>query len=136
MPESGPIVPIPLRPRPSRGAESMVTTYSGRRRPNGTTQVSVDGRPLDPRIDLRNASATSFDWGYAGRGAPAQLALAILADYFGDDDEARRYYEHFLRSVIGRLPSESWRLTGAEIDGVVPARRYPAWQVVTAGSGQ
>ncbi len=101
-----------------------MTIYSGTRQANGATVVSVNGRPLDTRTELRKESATSFDWGYEGRGAPAQLALAILADHLGDDRKAVRYFEHFLRCVIRRLPSESWTLTGPEIDGVLPAAGY------------
>jgi hypothetical protein len=86
--------------------------------------VSVDGRPLGTQPGLRHASATTFDWGYAGRGAPAQLALAILSHHLGDDERARRYYEHFLRRVIRRLPSQAWTLTAAEIDGAQPAGGY------------
>ena len=97
----------------------MTRTYAGSRMPNGLTHVSVNGRPLDPRIDLRKESATTFDWGYLGRGGPAQLALAILADHLGDDHGARRHYEHFLSSVIRGLPNERWLLTGTEIDAVV-----------------
>ena len=72
------------------------------------------------RIELRKASATTFDWGYAGRGAPAQLALAMLADHLGDDEKARCYFEHFMQGVIRGLPSQGWALTGADIDGVLP----------------
>jgi len=102
----------------------MINIYSGHRRPNGTTCVDVNGRPLEPRTDLRKESTTTFDWGYVGRGEPAQLALAILADYLGDDQRAKRYYEHFLQSVIRGLPSWSWLLTGADIDEVLPAGGY------------
>ncbi len=102
----------------------MTSIYSGTRQSNGTTFVSVNGRPLNTRTELRKESATTFDWGYQGRGAPAQLALAILADHLGDDERARRYYEHFLRRVIRGLPSGGWILTGAEIDGVLPAGGY------------
>jgi hypothetical protein len=125
MPEPGGIAGLPLPGRPAlSGLQRMTHTYSGNRRPDGTTHVNVNGRPLDPRIDLRQQSPTTFDWGYVGRGAPAQLALAILADHLADDHRARRYYEHFLRSVIRGLPSESWRLTGADIDQVLPANGY------------
>jgi hypothetical protein len=97
------------------------TIYSGARHTNGTTAVSVNGWPLNPRTDLRKESATAFDWGYEGHGAPAQLALAILADHLHDDRKARRFFEHFLRSVIRSLPRGEWVLTGAEIDAALPA---------------
>jgi len=95
--------------------------YSGARHTNGTTAVSVNGWPLNPRTDLRKESATTFDWGYEGRGAPAQLALAILADHLQDDRKARHHFEHFLRSVVRSLPSWEWVLTGPEIDAALAA---------------
>ena len=93
--------------------------YAGARESDGTTSVSVNGQPLDARARTREASATTFDWGYEGRGAPAQLALAILADHFGDDAQARCHYEQFLHRVVRGLPSKGWVLTAAEIDGVL-----------------
>lgn len=98
----------------------MTRVYSGHRQPDGTTAVTVNGRPLDPRPSLRSQSATAFDWGYDGRGAPAQLALAILADNFGDDEWARRHYEDFTRWVIRGLPRKRWSLTSAEISAICP----------------
>ena len=101
-------------PDPDPGPESR--TYCGLRHPDGTTTVSVDGHPLDLRRDFRRQAATAFDWGYAGSGGPAQLALAILAHHWGNDQRARRYYELFVRCVIRNLPSQGWSMTGAEID--------------------
>jgi hypothetical protein len=89
--------------------------YSGIRQRDGKTLVSVNGWPLDPRSSLRSPSVTAFDWGYEGHGGPEQLALAILSDHFGGPGGARRHYETFTRRVIGRLPRDSWTLTGAEI---------------------
>jgi hypothetical protein len=103
---------------------STTTIYSGTREADGTTLVSVNGRPLDTRVALRKESATTFDWGYEGRGGPAQLALAILADHLSDDDKARRHYEQFLRLVVRALPRKSWILTGHEIDAVLPSSVY------------
>lgn len=40
------------------------------------------GYPLPLRLDLFNHSPDGFEWGYGGSG-PAQLALAILADFLG-----------------------------------------------------
>ena len=97
-----------------------MSTYSGTRHANGMTFVSVNGRPLSTRKEARKESATSFDCGYEGRGGPAQLAWAILTDHLADHERARRYYEHFLRSVIRWLPSRNWILTGPEIDAVLP----------------
>lgn len=100
--------------------EAATRVYSGSRQRDGTTSVSVDGQPLDPRPHFRSQSVTTFDWGYEGRGGPAQLALAILADHFADDERARSHYEGFTRRVIRDLPKEGWILTGAEIDADCP----------------
>jgi hypothetical protein len=93
-------------------------SYSGTRRSDGTTLVSVNGRLLDPRPDFRSQGATTFDWGYDGRGGPAQLALAILAHHFADDERVRRHFEKFMRKVIRHLPTEGWVVAGAQIDAV------------------
>jgi len=95
------------------------TIYAGTREVDGTTRVSVNGRPLDTRTGFRKESATTFDWGYEGRGGPAQLALAILADHFADDAMARRHYQDFTRRVIRGL-KDAWILTGAEIGAFYP----------------
>lgn len=92
------------------------SVYSGTRGPDGQTFVAVDGHPLRLRADARNDASTTFDWGYRGRGGPAQLSLAILADHFADDAKARRHFEQFLRRVVSSLPRQKWSLTGLEID--------------------
>jgi len=99
-------------------------TYRGVRHANGTTAVSVDGHALDLRPGFRKQATTTFDWGYAGSGGPAQLALAILADHWANDERARRYYELFVRCVIRSLPSPGWSMTGAEIDASLPQGAY------------
>ena len=88
--------------------------YEGRRH-NGETSVTVNGRELNPRLDLRNHSPTGFEWGYAGSG-PAQLALAIMADHLADDFAALRLYQDFKFSVIARLPHDGWTLPSEEIE--------------------
>jgi hypothetical protein len=91
-----------------------VKRYEGRRRWH-TTIVTVDGRRLRPRLDLRSHSPAEFEWGYGGSG-PAQLALAILADHCGDDELALNLYQRFKWMVIAGLPRHRWALTGREID--------------------
>ena len=87
--------------------------YEGKRSA-GKVFVTVNGRALDPRFDLRTHSPTGFEWGYGGSG-PAQLALAILADWLGNDDEAVILHQDFKRSVIASLPYRGWTLTENEI---------------------
>ena len=91
--------------------------YEGRREGYAVT-VTVDGRRLNPRLDLWNHSPTGFEWGYGGSG-PAQLALAILADHLGDDRQAFDFHHRFKWAVIAELPGRGWRLTSLEIDAVL-----------------
>src|SRR5262245_29763304 len=86
--------------------------YEGRRE-GYAIDVTINGRPLNPRLDLWNHSPTGFEWGYGGSG-PAQLALALLADYFGDDQEALALYQSFKFTVIASLPKRGWTLTSEQ----------------------
>jgi len=88
--------------------------YEGKRRWHGAI-VTVDGRRLNPRLDLRSHSPAEFEWGYDGSG-PAQLALAILADHCGNDELALNLYQRFKWEVIAVLPRYQWTLTGRQID--------------------
>jgi hypothetical protein len=92
--------------------------YEGARSMAGAI-VTVDGRPLPPRHDLKLLSKAGFEWTYQGAG-PAQLALALLADHFGDDRKALRHYERFMREVVANLDN-AWRLTAADIDTALQA---------------
>jgi hypothetical protein len=87
--------------------------YRGGRSLDGAV-VTVDGRPLSPRYDLKRLSATGFEWTYQGAG-PAQLALAILADHLGDNVRALALYEPFMARVVAELDN-SWELSSADID--------------------
>ncbi len=87
--------------------------YEGHREGHAVI-VTVDGRRLNPRLDLWNHSPTGFEWGYHGSG-PAQLALAILADHCGDDQQAFDFHHRFKQAVIAGLPGHHWTLTSPEI---------------------
>jgi len=89
-------------------------TYVGVREGNQTT-VTVNGEPLDPRLDLANKSPSGFEWGYLGSG-PAQLALAILADHLRDDHEAQRLYQRFKEKAIAPIDDDAWSMDSSEID--------------------
>jgi hypothetical protein len=97
-----------------------IKLYRGGRSLDGAV-VTVDGRPLAPRRDLRHLSATGFEWTYEGAG-PAQLALALLADHLGDDAQALALYEPFMRTVVAELDN-SWELTSADIDAALAGLR-------------
>ena len=88
-------------------------TYEGKREGYAVV-VTVNGRPLNPRLDLWNHSPSGFEWGYGGSG-PAQLALALLVDCLTDDDRACELHQAFKRQVVAKLPMPSWTLTEAEI---------------------
>jgi hypothetical protein len=91
-----------------------VKRYQGSRQRH-VPEVTVDGCQLDPRLDLWNHSPTGFEWGYGGSG-PAQLALAILADHTGDDDEAVTLHQDFNRLVVAQLPFRRWEITGVQLE--------------------
>jgi hypothetical protein len=90
--------------------------YEGGRSLDGAV-VTVDGKPLPPRHDLRLLSPTGFEWTYEGAG-PAQLALALLADHLGDDGQALALYEKFMRAVVAELDN-SWELTSDDIEAAL-----------------
>ena len=90
--------------------------YEGERSLAGAI-VTVDGQPLPPRQDLKLLSKAGFEWTYEGAG-PAQLALAILADHFGDDRRALALYKRFMREVVAYLDN-AWRLTSDDIDAAL-----------------
>ena len=88
----------------------------------------VEKRPGQERLtperslELVNHSPSGFEWGYGGSG-PAQLALALLLDYTGDEAFALDHYQELKTEVVSQLDcagSEGrWRLTASEIDAVL-----------------
>jgi hypothetical protein len=90
--------------------------YEGARGLDGAV-VTVDGRPLDPRFELRRYSPAGFEWTYEGNG-PRQLALAILADHLGDDARALALTERFMQNIVTELDN-AWRLSGDEVEAAI-----------------
>jgi len=82
--------------------------YQGMRM-GSAVDVTVDGRPLNPRLDLWNHSPSGFEWGYDGSG-PAQLALALLADCLGNDELAMQWHHEFKSELVVGLPYRGWNL--------------------------
>ena len=91
-------------------------TYEGKRTIDGLV-VTVDGRPLDERYDIKQFSKYGFEWTYEGPN-PQQLALAILADHCGDNDRALRLSEPFMKKIVANLDND-WTLTGSDIDSAL-----------------
>jgi len=80
-------------------------------------RVGDSGREvaLDKRTDLRNHSTDGFSWGGPGSG-PAQLALAILADFYESDQAALECYRDFAAESVATYGEEApFFVTGAEI---------------------
>jgi hypothetical protein len=76
--------------------------------------AELPARPLPPRLDLVNHSPTGFGWSYGGSG-PAQLALAILADFLADDEQALGLYQQFKWAVVAQLPHAAWTLKETDV---------------------
>ncbi|MDS0280200.1 hypothetical protein DVK05_15695 [Halorubrum sp. Atlit-8R] len=108
--------------RPASGCDIVYVGY----RQSG--QAIVEKRPGQERLTperslaLVNHSPSGFEWGYGGSG-PAQLALALLLDYTGDEAFALDHYQAFKTEVVSQLDCAGsagrWRLTGPEIDAVL-----------------
>lgn len=97
------------------------TVYKGiRLKPSEHTvspvQVTVDDVELSlaPSLKKQAHSLDGFSWGYNGSG-PAQLALAIFLDYFGEFAPELNYYMDFKDCVVSQL-AYSWTITGRGIE--------------------
>ncbi len=107
-------------------------TYRGERNIDGA-EVTVDGAPLDPRHDLHVFTRRGFEWGYEGNG-PRQLALAILAKHFGNDEQARTECPAFMAGVVACFGNE-WHMTSADIDRALTNLRPGSTQETGHGTG-
>lgn len=87
--------------------------YRGDRTIDGCL-VTVNHAPLPEALEVARLSEDGFEWSYEGAG-PAQLALAILADHFGDGPRALREHEAFMRHVVANFDNE-WEMSSADID--------------------
>ena len=85
---------------------------------SGGCQVTVNGEPLEPRLDLRTFSDQGFEWGYDGAG-PRQLALAIVADHFTETETALRHHEKFLLNFVAGWRDDYWTLTSNDVDSAL-----------------
>ena len=87
--------------------------YAGQRTIDGIL-VTVDGLPLDARLDLEVYDDKGFEWSYDG-SAPQQLAFAILMDHLNDADKARSAVPAFTTGVVANLDND-WTLNSDEIE--------------------
>ncbi len=93
-------------------------TYHGDRTIDGIV-VTVNGAALDDRRDIVDLSDDGFEWSFEG-DAPAQLALAILADHLGDAAEAKRLYQPFMHEIVANFANE-WTMTSDDVAQAVAA---------------
>lgn len=72
-------------------------------------------QPLSPKPsqDLTNHSPDGFQWGYRGSG-PAQLALALLLDVTGNEEESKLYYQDFKDDFVSGW-GDVWEISDNEI---------------------
>ncbi len=91
-------------------------TYEGKRTIDGL-RVTVDGKPLQEHYDVKRFTTYGFEWTYEGE-SPQQLALAILADYLGDNERAIRLSGPFMKQVVANLDND-WILKSGEIDSAL-----------------
>ena len=92
--------------------------YLGDRTIDGV-KVTVDGVPLDPRVDVVEFSKNGFEWSYEGP-EPRQLALALLVDHLGDKAKASAMVEAFMSAVVANFGNE-WEMSSADIDEALAA---------------
>ena len=96
----------------------MSKTYAGSRTIDGVV-VTVDGKPLNERCDIKAFASMGFEWTYIGK-EPRQLALALLADHLGDDQRALALSENFMTQVVADLDND-WHLTSDDLDQALNA---------------
>ena len=95
-------------------------TFCGDRTIDGV-KVTVDGKPLDQRLDLQKFTPNGFEWSYEGP-EPRQLALAILAAHLEDSVQAKALVEPFMKAVVANFGNE-WEMNSADIDADLAAIR-------------
>ena len=93
-------------------------TYAGDRTIDGII-VTVDGEPLDQRLDIRRFSENGFEWTYEGPES-RQLALAILADHLGDADRALPLVEPFTSEVVACFDN-TWEMSSDDVAAAIEA---------------
>ena len=93
-------------------------TFCGDRTIDGV-KATVDGKPLDQRLDIQKFTPNGFEWSYEGP-EPRQLALAILAEHLGDDTKAKALVEPFMTAVVANFGND-WEMSSADIDAALTA---------------
>ena len=71
--------------------------------------VTLDGEPLDMRLNVRRHDGSEPAWGYYGSG-PAQLALATMLAAGAGEETAERHHQTFKHCCIARIRHTCWTL--------------------------
>lgn len=112
----------------------MGKMYLGMRiRGEGHVRVSESNGPsikLEPRADLMHYYAETFEWGEHTLGS-CQLALAILADAYGDDTTALLWHVDYSYEVLQRCTGDEFQMSQAaacewllgKLEGLIRTRR-------------
>lgn len=92
-----------------------------------THRVTVKGCVLNPEASLKvcNHSPTGFMWGYGGSG-PAQLALALLMVFAGQEFAERNYMD-FKWQMVATLPQENFEIPAASVEEWIRQRQV-GWE--------
>ena len=93
-------------------------TFCGDRTIDGV-KATVDGKPLDQRLDIHQFTPNGFEWSYEGP-EPRQLALAILAEHLGDAAKAKLLVEPFMKAVVANFGND-WEMNSADINAALAA---------------
>ena len=88
-------------------------TYAGKRTIDGLV-VTVNGKRLDERYEIKRFTKFGFEWTYEGE-SPQQLALAILFDYLGEKERAIRLSERFMKEIVANLDND-WTISSDQIE--------------------
>lgn len=103
--------------------------YLGKRSAHGAYVVVRENEKIKPLRHVVLHSPTGLEFGYGGSG-PADTALSILADYFGERPTRRQlhrgrldggspkclsYHQDFKWDFISKAPQEGFEICGSEI---------------------
>lgn len=85
----------------------------------------IDGQKMYPLQHVVKHSPDGLQWGYGGSG-PADLALSILADFFGTDEIPPHLYQDFKWSFIAPA-KEELHIDGKQIIDWLSKRSAKEW---------
>lgn len=79
--------------------------------------VEVNGEPIKNYLHVCRHSS-GFEWGYKGSG-PAQLAVALVMEVYGDEDLAKIVHHEVKTEIVAKLPERWWMVHESQVREVV-----------------